>query len=388
MQTHKNNADPLFKLSENIARVEWIVCANEIEALVKEAQYIKHYLPRLNVRLKDGKKYIYVGITRKECPRIFLTHQPTYQNTKVKIDYLGPYTDARALRTMMRYLRKMFPYYLTTDKKIRNEQPHKKLLCSYCHIGLCPGPSPDKRAYRKNIRTIKQLLEGKKDIVLKKLKKETREAAKDKEYEKAAKLRDALGAVVKIFTHYAGPAPALESKDIHGATTYSAGTYLAKLLSIDLPVTTIEGYDISNIQGVEPTASMVRFNYGKPNKSLYRKFNIQALAKPDDYLMMREVIRRRFSHREWPYPDLILVDGGRGQLNAAQLELRKLGLTINAVSLAKRLEELYIPSQAKPILLDTMPQETENLLKHIRNEAHRFAVTHHRARHHKTFTSR
>ena len=369
-------------------RVEWIKTANEIESLIKEAQYIKHYMPRLNVRLRDDKKYSYAGITREDCPRIFLTHQPVagalVQNSKFKVDYLGPYTDAKALRVVMRYLRKVFPYYLTTDKKIVRERAHPKLMCSYCHLGMCPGPSPNRSAYKKDIHTMRQLLEGKKDTALKKLKNTMRDAAKHREYEKAAKLKRSVDAVEKIFTHYAGPTPALEAKDIVD-DVYSSGTFLAGLLKTDLPIVSIEGYDISNIQGKEPTASMVRFDRGYPNKALYRKFNIQAPDKPNDYLMMREVIRRRFNHAEWSYPDLILIDGGRGQFNSARLELRKLGLNIPTVSLAKREEKLYLPTKPNPILLSTMPNEVGNLLKYVRDEAHRFAITHHRSRPRKTF---
>ena len=370
-------------------RVEWIKTANEIESLIKEAQYIKHYMPRLNVRLRDDKKYSYAGITREDCPRIFLTHQPVagalVQNSKFKVDYLGPYTDAKALRVVMRYLRKIFPYYLTTDKKIKNGHPHPKLMCAYCHLRLCPGPAPDKRAYRKDINAIRQLLEGKKNTLLKKLKREMVNAVKKQEYEKAQKLRGIIETVKKIFAHHAGPtAPTLETRDI-SRKIYSAGDYLAGLLKTDLPIVSIEGYDISNIQGKEPTASMVRFDRGYPNKALYRKFNIQAPDKPNDYLMMREVIRRRFNHAEWSYPDLILIDGGRWQFNSARLELRKLGLDIPTVSLAKREEKLYLPTKPNPILLSTMPNEVGNLLKYVRDEAHRFAITHHRSRHRKTF---
>lgn len=405
VQTHANNKQRTINSEQwQIYSVEWIRCANEIEVLIKEAEYIKHYDPKLNIDLKDDKKYSYVGITKEDLPRIFITHQPHIagrisqsayrKNSQGKTmrdkrlapsEFIGPFTDATALHITLRYLRKIFPYYTTSPKRPLASPHHKKLPCSYCHIKLCPGPAPDKTAYRKNIRAMKQILHGNKDTLLKKMDKEMRGASHKKMYEEAATLRDTINAIEKVFSHYSATAPPLETKNIIKQQAAKPQAYLAKLLKTDLPITSIEGYDISNIQGQEPTASMVRFDNGAPNKSLYRKFNIHSLAQPNDYLMMREVIRRRFSHREWPYPDLILIDGGRGQLNSAQLELAKLGLQIKLVSLAKRLEELFIPGRAKPILLSKMPKETENLLKHIRDEAHRFAISHHRKRHRKVF---
>lgn len=421
-----------------IASVEWIKTANEIEALIREAEYIKHYQPKLNARLRDDKQYLYVGITREELPRIFVTHQPkstngeqrTVKNKKIlNTEYIGPFTDAGALKATMRWLRKIVPYYTTSPKKPLASPKHKALLCSYCHIGMCPGPKVSKKEYRRDIATIRKILSGKKDSAIKKLRRDMKKAARGHQYEEAAHIRDVLTALSNIFSHHnmvipwtpqrqsyndpigvgtrrpffeealtakTGLAPEgpqvrgssrtpLERSNHDSEKKESPGSYLARLLKKDLPIKTIEGYDISNIQGREPTASMVRFDNGKPNKSLYRTFNIQAPPSPNDTLMMREVIRRRFGHPEWPHPDLILIDGGRGQLNAAQWALRDLGLTMRVISLAKKLEELYMPSRKNPIPLKTMPLETQNLLKYIRDEAHRFAISHHRARHRKTF---
>ncbi|MEX2008036.1 MAG: GIY-YIG nuclease family protein [Candidatus Spechtbacterales bacterium] len=379
---------------ETIHSVEWLETANEIEALIREREYIQHYKPKVNVDFRDGKQYLYVGITVEELPRIFTTHQPVAQqvgknrNLTPKTynlkptEYIGPFTDAAAVKSTLRYLRHAFPYYTANPRHPASAKQHSLLPCAYCHLGLCPGPNPNKAQYRKTVRAIKQIFTGKKDELMRRLKREMRGDVKAEQFEEAAQKRDRIEALESIFSHHS---VARRWKHTKTAPSGEAGAYLAKLLKLDLPVQSIEGYDISNIQGKEPTASMVRFDHGIPNKSLYRHFNIQAPDEPNDFLMMREVVRRRFGHAEWAYPDLILIDGGKGQLNAARTALLETGVRVPIVSLAKRLEELYIPGRAAPVLLSTMPAEANNLLRHVRDEAHRFAITHHRGRHRKTF---
>lgn len=396
VNTHALTKDA-FKGLEQIKTVEWIEMANEIEALIREREYIQHYQPRLNVDLRDGKQYLYVGITQEDFPRIYTTHQPEApKRGKVKSEYIGPFTDSGAVRSTLRFLRRPFPYYTTNAKRASFAKDHSALACSYCHLGLCPGTTPNKAEYRRTVATIKRIFTGKHKAVLLDLKKQMREAAKREDFERAATLRDQIEALESIFTHHhvakRWPAEVLLRKSFAGweplrtpRDQVSVARYLADVIGTELPIRTIEGYDISNIQGAEPVASMVRFDDGKPNKSLYRKFNIQLPPSPNDFLMMREAVRRRFSHSEWIFPDLILIDGGRGQLNSARLELAALGLTIPIVSLAKKLEELYLPSRPTPILLSTMPKDVEHLLRSVRDEAHRFAITHHRGRHRKIF---
>lgn len=384
-----------------IKKIEYIVTANEIEALIKESEYIKKYDPKMNHRLRDDKKYFFVGFTNEQLPRIFITHQPntdaknktTNQNSKLPAyrsgrlttnykpptKYFGPYTDGNALKQTMKYLRKIFPYYSANPKKPFHSPNHKSLPCSWCHLGLCPGPKPNKIEYKKNIKRIKKILRGQGKSVIVSLKKEMKTASKLYAYEKAQDLKNTIEALQNIFLHtFTSPVQPKYITDKSRTTS----RYLSKLLKTALPIKSIEGYDISNIQGHEPTGSMVRFDNGLPNKSLYRKFNIQSPSSPDDYKMMQEILERRLSHSNWQYPDMILIDGGRGQLNTALKALKKLELSIPVASLAKREEELYVPNR-KPQKLNTMPKEVENLLIYVRDEAHRFAITHHRARHRK-----
>ena len=424
VQSHarENLPSSVHHLLSEIKKVEYIITANEIEALIKESEFIKKHDPKMNYRLRDDKKYFFVGITTEDLPHIFITHQPiataeskvknqkskiekpstsvankstepTNQNYKLQaknynlkpITYLGPFTDGDALKQTMKYLRRTFPYYTANSKKPISSPKHKSLPCSWCHLRLCPGPHPDKKEYVKNILRIKNILQGRHGLVISSIKRDMEVASKKQNYEKAKQLRDIIQALENIFMHYhipPNPVSALPT----GSTSRHLNIYkyLTKLFKSDLPIKTIEGYDISNIQGREATGSMVRFDNGVPNKSLYRKFNIQSPALPNDYRMMQEIIERRYSHTEWKYPDMILIDGGRGQLNAALKIIQNIKLTIPIASLAKRDEELYLPNR-QPKKLSTMPKEVENLLKSVRDEAHRFAITHHRKKHSEKF---
>ncbi len=364
VRTHLKSRSPFV---HQIADADYFVTANEPEALIKESELIKKYLPRYNIMLRDDKQYFYTGFSQDKLPILSITHRPPR-------GAVGPFTDGKSLRTVLRYLRRAFPYY---------SQKHRHLPCSYCHLGLCPGPNPDKREYKKNIAKIKAILNGKKPRVLSNLKKEMARFAKGLEFENAGKARDQWAALENIFAH-----------KVRGERFDSiAGEDKTFLLG---NISTLEAYDISNIQGREPVASMVRFDNGKPNKSMYRRFRIRLPEKPDDYAMMREVIARRLAHTEWPYPDVFLIDGGRGQLNAALLEMQKAiplptdtttgrltkeGSPPKVVALAKRFNELYVPGLKRPIPLSELPEQTKNLLMYARDEAHRFAISYHRQLH-------
>lgn len=367
VKTHLKNA----RFVAETASIDCIVTSNEPEALIKESDLIKKYQPRYNIMFRDDKQYFYVYLSSDRLPVLHITHQPPLLPQVV-----GPFTDGKSLKTVLRYLRKIFPYY---TKK------HRKLPCQYCHLNLCPGPNPNREEYKKNIVKIKAILNGKKPRVLSALKKEMERYSKDLAFEKAARARNQIRALRNIFSHkpqilminnQSSPKPQFPnwslSRCARPRTARGFGYWDFK---------TLEAYDISNIQGKEPVASMVRFDNGKPNKSMYRKFKIRLSEKPDDYAMMREVIDRRIAHQEWPYPDLFLIDGGRGQLNAAL----KTGIKGKVVALAKRFNELYVPRCKNPIPLDRLPKETKNLLMYARDEAHRFAISYHRKLHRQTF---
>lgn len=191
-------------------------------------------------------------------------------------------------------------------------------------------------------------------------------ASKEQDYEKAAKTRDKIVYLEKIMRN----ARIFEPN--------KADSTLQSILKTEKPISRIEAYDISNIQGQEATGSMVTFIQGKPSKSFYRKFKIKLQAKPNDVAMIKEVLSRRLKHKEWPYPDLILIDGGIAQLNTAIKVKNEINKNIKAVSLAKKQNKLFIEGKKKPILLKTLPKEIFNLVLHLRDEAHRFAIAYHR----------
>lgn len=339
-----------------------------IEALLLEARLIKKHQPKYNVLWRDDKNYFYVAITKEECPRVFITHQPKQKleirNLKLEINYVGPFVEGAALKKTLKLLRKAFPYY--TVRK------HSKKECTWCHLKLCPGPSPDRKEYLGNIRRLINVLKGKSKTVLQNLKRDMKAASRSQDYEKAAKARDQISSLEKIISH----ARILEPVEAGNQQDWNAvQKKLQKILGTKKEVYRIEAYDISNIQGKEATGSMVVFTDGKPNKNLYRKFKIKIQGKPNDTAMVREILKRRLEHKEWPLPDLILVDGGKPQLNAAKEIVKK---RIPLATLAKRKNELFLENRKIPILLKSLPREIFNLILQLRDEAHRFAISYHK----------
>ena len=197
----------------------------------------------------------------------------------------------------------------------------------------------------------------------KKLKKEMRKNSTSQNYEKAGKIRDQIFSLENIISHskILGEAGIVEDKQ---PSKYSG--WLEK---------TIEAYDVSNIQGKDATGSMVTFRNGKPDKNFYRRFKIKIAGKPNDVAMIKEILKRRLKHQEWPLPDVILIDGGKPQLNAAKSVVKN---KMKVMAIAKRKNELFLENEDKPILLKTMPREIFNLILQLRDEAHRFAVSYHR----------
>lgn len=341
-------------LSERTTHIGYIETKSEITALILEANLIKKYQPKFNVIWKDDKNYFYVAIA---WPAIYITHQK-----KDNAEYIGPFVEGIALKKTLRFLRKAFPFYTTAT--------HQKTKCTYCHLDLCPGPelfenppspkaSEGLREYKKNIKKLILILKGKRFAVLNSLKKEMKQLSKKRDFEGALKIRDKIFALQQIMAH----THVIEQKNIPAP---KASEFSGR----------IECYDISNIQGKFAVGSMVVFVNGKADKSQYKKFKIKMENKPNDIAMLKEVLQRRFLHKEWPKPDFILIDGGKAQLNTA------VGFGIKAMAIAKKHNELFVegknPPAGKPILLKNLPRETYNLILQLRDEAHRFAITYHK----------
>jgi len=352
-----------------VKKVKYIETNSEIDALLLEANLIKKHQPKYNVMWRDDKNYFYVCIAKnkQKIPYIFITHQPDRESRSMNhdsrfiIQSMGPFVEGTALKNVLKYLRRVFPYY-TSSK-------HPKIKCTWCHLNLCPGPQPNLKLYKNNIKKLILILQGKRNRVLSSLQNEMKKLSKEAKYEEAGKIRDQISALQQVMSHTLGNKSAY-----------------AQLLS----TTRIECYDISNIQGKFATGSMVVFINGQPAKSEYKKFKIKLSDTPNDIAMLKEVISRRLNHTEWVYPDMMLIDGGRAQLNAAIACKSKFLISnfksntksqiskIKIISIAKGRQELFIEGQKLPILLKNIPQETQNLILQLDEEAHRFAITYHK----------
>lgn len=361
---------PVFKddvfILPKTEKIGYIKSDSEIEALLIEAELIKKYRPKYNVIWKDDKNYSFVEITAENVPRVLVSHQ-----TKSNSRYIGPFVDGKALKQSLRIIRRAFPY--VTKKHGGNKK------CLFCEIKLCPGPCTtrkEKGLYQNNIKNLTKILQGKKQQVLRTLKTEMKKASKAQEFEKAALLRDQVFALENVFAN----AHIIKDLPQTGLDWPGLEKRLRALVGARCKIKRIEGYDVSNIQGKQATGSMVVFDHGLPDKKEYKRFKVKITGKPDDIAMLKEVLKRRFSHPEWPRPQIILIDGGKGQLNAA-VEAKKETpecREIKVLAIAKRKNELFIEGKDKPILLKTLPREISNLVLQTRDEAHRFAIAYHR----------
>jgi len=340
---------------DKVDKIGFINTNSEIEALILEANLIKKYQPKYNVIWKDDKNYFYVAIAQnnQKIPYIFITHQLQTTNYKLPTKYIGPFVEGQALKKTLRFLRKAFPYYTSAR--------HPKIKCTYCHLDLCPGPQLNLPEYKKNIKKLILILQGKRSAVIKSLRKEMKIASRASQFEEAGKIRDRIFALQQIMNH----THILENSKLEVQNPKLKGR--------------IECYDVSNIQGKLATGSMVVFINGRPDKSQYKKFKIKMKNEPNDIAMLKEVLQRRFAHPEWPYPNAILIDGGKAQLNIAIKVREQFHRIVPLVmSIAKGKQELYIEGRKNPIPLKQLPQEIYNLVKQLDDEAHRFAITYHK----------
>ena len=326
-----------------------------LEALILEANLIKKHQPRFNVIQKDDKSFGYFVITREEFPRVLTVFKTQLGKYHAKSVY-GPYMSKHQMEISLKLIRRIFPFH---SIKARTEKG-----CLDFQIGRCPGPyagAISKKDYLKNIHGIEMILEGKKKKLLTELEKQMREYSRAQDFEKAAEARNRIFALRHI-------------RDV--ALISDSGSFASRM-EAKLPVR-IEAYDISNIGGDFATGSMVVFAGNKPDKSQYRKFKIMTVSGIDDVGMMREMLRRRFQN-DWPLPDLIFVDGGKGHLNMAENVVAEYSHNIPVVGVAKgptrKKIDIYHNKEAlafRSIISDN------SLVDRIRNEAHRFAIGYHR----------
>ncbi len=346
----------------HIADIDIIQTASEAEALILEASLIKQHQPKYNVELKDGKTYPFIQITKEEYPLISVIRFNARDTKDINAELYGPYVNPTLIREALQIIRKIFPF--------RTCEPFTNKLCLYYDLGLCQGPCEGKISkgdYYRNIRSIKFILDGKKDDLYRNLRLEMEELSRREDFEGAARLRDQIRAIGAL---YSGTGDINYSKEAE---------QLQRALDLQRAPVRIECFDISNTMGNQSVGSMVSFLNGKPDKNNYRRFRIKTVQGIDDFQMIAEIVRRRYTRLQkegLSFPDLIVIDGGKGQLGAAVKELKKLNLSLAIISLAKREEEIFVPSKRNSLKLshDSLGLK---LLMRVRDEAHRFGLKYH-----------
>ncbi len=416
-QKSASHSPAKYSMLKKVSQIEWIETDSEIEAMLLESNLIKKYQPLYNIVLRDDKRYVYIKIsTEEEWPRIFMTR---------KIDksgkYFGPFVSVEAVKQTLKAVRKIWPY--------RSCAQMPKKVCLYYRIGKCPGMcegKAEKAEYKRIIKQIDLFLQGKKKVLISVIKKDIKNwkreikdlnsnSKKHKEWkEKIITAENKLFNFNKVLEH---------ANIISLVDKYTADVIeLAKVLSLPRVPKRIEGYDISNIFGRQAVGSMVVFSEGEPDKGEYRKFRIKvdqpayakiSMGKGGDVGMLREVLERRFKHtpppapplpkssdgvktrrgelkqgnskKDWSLPDLIIIDGGKAQLNVAIRILDKLKLDIPVFAVSKgeglrsaqALDKIFFPGEKKPLELP-LTSPALHIIKRVRDEAHRFAILYHR----------
>ena len=366
----------IAQMVSEIRHIDYIQKPTAIEALILEANLIKYYFPPYNIKDKDNKSFLYLVITKEDFPKPLLVRGSDLGDDarkKYKAVF-GPYTSPRSLRAALDLIRKAFPWSVC--------EPGQKRACFYHHLKLCPGVcigAISKKDYGKIIRDLIKFFEGKKDDILKQYKKDMKVAAKEKRFEEAAALRNKI-----FFLEHIQDIAILKREDDDVDKIREGETSI-------MIFGRVEGYDISNISGTSSVASMVVFENGAPAKAEYRKFRIKSVVGSNDVASIRETLMRRFRRqtpsnspfvrgRNWRHPDLILIDGGWPQVNAATQVIRELELGIPVVGLAKgpsrKKDELICDPNNLEIC--AVCEKHKNLLVALRDEAHRFAIKYHR----------
>jgi excinuclease ABC subunit C len=368
--TPSGNNTKILILSEKIYDFEVIPVASEAEALILENQLIKKYQPKYNTNLKDDKSYPLVKITKEDFPSIQIVREKKSENAI----YFGPFTNKKLLKETVRFLRNFYP--IRNCKK--DIYSGKVKLCIQYYIGKCSGPCENKitkEEYGKLVEGVCAFLKGEYKSFENKLKKWMMEEIKKLNFEEADKIKKRLFLLQELSKKF----PIREENELYKYGEENVLFNLARILNLKKIPNLIEGYDISNISGDFAVGSKVSFIGGLPNKEGYRRYKIRTVEGIDDYKMLEEVLTRRFDTEEErkEIPDLILIDGGRGQLNVAISVLKRYNLKIPVISLAKREEEIFIDGKEEPIKLPRESSELK-LLQRIRDEAHRFAISYHR----------
>lgn len=343
--------------------------------MLLEARLIRIFKPKFNARLRDDKSPLYIVVTEGDFPSIRIKRKSDLESDIGHI--FGPFLSARHTETILRIIRRAFPY---CSKLEPDGKP-----CFWRHLGLCPGFCVGKIStvrYRRVIRKITSLLSGHVDELIGSLRNEMVRAARSLRFEEAADAKNAVNALVRIRTL---ATDALNEFQSENRLLLRLRALSAALSQVNLPVaesTRIEGYDVSTLGGHATTGSMVAFTGGVPDISQYRHFRITSVENPDDPRALVEMLERRLTHLEWLAPSLVLIDGGAPQLSAIQKHFRvtsQLPTGIPFIGLTKQMESIVVPigNQKFSRLVLERSNPGLHLLMHIRDEAHRFARRYH-----------
>lgn len=385
-------------LVAEIYDTDWMEVESELEALFLEAEMVRRYMPKYNILLRDDKSLTYIRIDYdSNYPTVTTTRRPLDDGAK----YFGPYFSSWSVKQALKYLRRVFPF-------ATRKTPGQKRATLHYHLGLDPGLEEGRTSlndYRANLRRLMAYIEGKKDTIIKELERDMAKQSKVHDYEAAAKTRNRLYALKNLSKQVV-----FSDKEFQDISKDHALNELVDLLNLDKFPRRIEGYDISHMSGTDVVASMVVFTNGVSDKDEYRKFKTR-IDHNNDFYNMNETISRRLNiqttKNAWKskLPDLVLIDGGKGQLDAAIKARDAAGQQdLKFIGLAKREEQIVIqkPTTKSPgsnlgvddkalrklagyitetndFILINLPHHTNlvKLLQRIRDESHRFAVSYH-----------
>jgi excinuclease ABC subunit C len=366
-------------LVKEIYDIDFIACDSEVDAVLAEARLVKDIQPKFNNELKDDKTFPYLEITtREDFPRIEVTREPKSSGTKL----YGPFTSAGSLRGAVQALQKIFKFRTCSlDIEEADERWRWFRPCLLASINQCTAPCNlriSKEDYRRDIQRLRMFLDGNKKKLLEEMRGEMTEAATALRFEQAARLRDEIRMLETLDQR--GDLEEDAQPEVFYIDPKKGLAGLKKVLKLAETPRTIEGVDIAHLGGDETVASLVQFIDGLPFKPGYKRYKIRGVAGIDDFKSIHEVVARRFQrlHEESEVlPDILLIDGGKGQLSAGLAAFTELGITPPMViSLAKREEEVYVPGQDEPLRL-SKSSFALRLLQYVRDEAHRFAQHYH-----------
>jgi excinuclease ABC subunit C len=355
---------------------------SDAEAVLLEGRLIKEFRPRFNVSFRDDKRFLLVKVNLNDpIPRFTLTRIKQDDGAR----YFGPFANSGALRRTLTLVRRQFN--LRGCRPLTPTEADYK-HCLYAHLRDCTAPcigNVTREQYLMQVTAACDFLDGHCREMREQLEAEMQKAASAQEFERAAQLRDLLEDLRRT-TRKTGKFERLPYKLPVARDPEGDLRELGRVLDLSSLPKRIEGFDISNISGTFAVASMVSFKRGRPDRGNYRRFKMKTVVGQDDFACMAETIRRRYTRLKnetdsgqpgrWSnVPDLIVIDGGKGQLNAACAELATLGLDrIPVIGLAKEFEEIYRPGQGGPLRL-SRDSGALKLLQRVRDESHRFANT-------------